>query len=1007
MMMRMMRAILRGVGFWVVYGCGIGVWAEEWPTFRGDVLRSGQTKEALPNQLRERWVFNPGAAPRQAWVGSERVEYDLGFQPVVAGGMVLFGSSADDTVRALDLADGRERWKFRTEGPVRFAPAVDGGKVYVGSDDGRLYALDLHDGHLLWSFRAGAGTEMVIGNGRVISAWPVRGGVAARDGIVYLAAGIWPSDGVYLHAVEAATGKVIWSNGDTGKLEMKQPHGGAEAQSGVAPQGYLVVTEDALIVPTGRAVPAVFDRKDGKFRHYRLQENQQRGGTRTMVVGDHYLNGGCLFDIATGDLGAKVGLGISCAISGGLARAEGRSVTTYRWNEVDKVDRKGENRKAKQLVQTQLVPVKEEVTDMVVAGSDAVVGGDGWVGAIDFAGQRNLWWSAQVQGKVRGLAVAAGTLVVTTDRGDVHVFDGRPGTLAGRLPSAAEVSEMDSVSQSQAETILQGLDRRSGYAVIFGGADAGKLAPALAAKSTLQIVVVEADQKVADRLREALAERRLLGTRVSVIQTELRATGLPPKFANVVVGSGASSPEVIDEMRRVQRPFGGGLALRDGERWNVEKKGAIPGAGNWTHQNGSAANTLCSDDEAVKGRLSMQWYGDVDFEIANRHGQGPAPVVKDGVMVVGGLHGLCAMDSFNGTVLWTYEVTDLLRDYDGIHHDVGVGDTGSPYCIGGDSAYVRVGGECHRIDLRTGKRKGTFKAPVFGDGHHRNWGYLAWEGGVLFGSIENADHNVSPRYELTGLRTESVLFFAMDPESGETLWRYEPKGSVRNNAVAIAGDKVLLIDRPIAMEDRVTSFSRTGRKVELLPATAQPGGVLLCLDARTGREIWRNGEDIWGTQLAVGMSRGVVLMNYKAVLHKFFELPSESGGKLAGFELSTGRRLWQRDARYVTRPIINEGRIIAQGGSWDLVTGEPLAWQFKRSYGCSQISASRHLLLFRSATLGYLDLGREYGTENYGGVRPGCWINAVPASGMVLVPDGSAKCSCSYQMRSWFGLRGE
>ena len=65
------------------------------------------------------------------------------------------------------------------------------------------------------------------------------------------------------------------------------------------------------------------------------------------------------------------------------------------------------------------------------------------------------------------------------------------------------------------------------------------------------------------------------------------------------------------------------------------------------------------------------------------------------------------------------------------------------------------------------------------------------------------------------------------------------------------------------------------------------------------------------------------------------------------------------------------------------------------------------MLLYRSATLGYMDITSPVGTENFGGIRPGCWINAVPASGMVLVPDGSSKCTCSYQMRCWFGLHGE
>jgi hypothetical protein len=62
-------------------------------------------------------------------------------------------------------------------------------------------------------------------------------------------------------------------------------------------------------------------------------------------------------------------------------------------------------------------------------------------------------------------------------------------------------------------------------------------------------------------------------------------------------------------------------------------------------------------------------------------------------------------------------------------------------------------------------------------------------------------------------------------------------------------------------------------------------------------------------------------------------------------------------------------------------------------------------LLFRSATLGYLDMTRDAGTENFGGTRPGCWFNAIAVGGLVLVPDGLSKCACSYQMRSWLALQ--
>ena len=146
-------------------------------------------------------------------------------------------------------------------------------------------------------------------------------------------------------------------------------------------------------------------------------------------------------------------------------------------------------------------------------------------------------------------------------------------------------------------------------------------------------------------------------------------------------------------------------------------------------------------------------------------------------------------------------------------------------------------------------------------------------------------------------------------------------------------------------------------------------------------------------------------MSYQAVKHGFFKLPTEVGGRLAAFATDSGKRIWDREAVHKTRPIINGDTIYAEGGAWNLDTGEEVAWDFRRSYGCGQIAGSRHLMLFRSATLGYLDLSRDVGTENFGGIRPSCWFNAIPAGGLVLVPDGSAKCACSYQMQAWLALQ--
>jgi hypothetical protein len=78
----------------------------------------------------------------------------------------------------------------------------------------------------------------------------------------------------------------------------------------------------------------------------------------------------------------------------------------------------------------------------------------------------------------------------------------------------------------------------------------------------------------------------------------------------------------------------------------------------------------------------------------------------------------------------------------------------------------------------------------------------------------------------------------------------------------------------------------------------------------------------------------------------------------------------------------------------------------KKTYGCGQLSGSKNLLMFRSGTLSYADMSQNTGVMNFGGVRPGCWINSLPVGGLVLVPDASAGCQCSYQNRSWVALEG-
>ena len=991
--------------------CGGPVAIADWPTYGGNASRNHATPEPLPNQLALQWIYRPSQPPRPAWPNSKRLRFDQTFHPIIAGRKAIFGSSADDTVTALDLVTGSVVWEFTADGPVRFAPVAWRDRVFVASDDGCLYALDLDSGELVWKHQASTKRQFVLGNGRLISRWPARGGPVVYGDTLYYAAGIWPSDGVYVYALQCETGKVVWSNTDSGTLLMDQPHGGARAESGIAPQGYLLADEQHLYLPTGRAVPAVLDRKSGKLLYYHLQKNRRTGGSWAMLSDRFVLNGGAAFHRTDGTLAGRVGLPPLASSRAELIRTTGQGLQLQQWIDAQRRDRKGKLVSFRGLETTKVVELSQPVTALLIADKEVVCGFDGRLSAIDIKAQANEWWSTSIEGTVRGLAYADGYLIAATDGGILYGFAGSiPKRTASAEPATAAARSDRTPPRRMPST--DGIDPRisSGYALVEPSRNAEALGD-LASQSKLHILALAHTDSELQHLRTSLRQAGLYGTRVAVLRSDDSILDdLPSHFANLIVTPDAASP-AQDRQRaallRLLHPSRG--VLRGTQPLStVDAPRFEAGSGSWTHQWADAGNTVCSGDRLVRGRLAMNWFGSFDFATPNRHGQGPAPLSHNGFLVVGGVDGITCLDAYNGTQLWTYSIPGLLADYDGIHHDVGVGETGGRFCMSDDAVFVATENECLKLDLRTGRCVARFQTPVDDGATDRRWGVIIYHDGVLVGSVLNEAHRVSPRYALTRLRTESTLLFAVDASDGRLLWQYRPRHSVRNNAVAVAADRVFLIDRPIAKQDSIAKPTRGGRPAPRLKPGQHPTGTLLAIGLHKGNTLWRNDNNIWRTQLSATRDGRTVLMAYQAMKHKFFRIPSEVGGRLAAFDGSTGERLWDRQAEYRTRPIIRGGEILAEGGAWDLRSGEPRPFPFQRSYGCGQIAAGAHVLLYRSATLGYWDLSLpvdQQRTRSFGGFRPGCYINAIPAGGLVLIPEGSTHCQCSYQLKSWFALR--
>jgi outer membrane protein assembly factor BamB len=82
-------------------------------------------------------------------------------------------------VYCLNATTGKPLWTFATRARIDSSPAIADGRVYVGSNDGRLYVLDLAKGAKIWEYEMGSpvSASPAIAGGRIV--------VGAQDGRVY------------------------------------------------------------------------------------------------------------------------------------------------------------------------------------------------------------------------------------------------------------------------------------------------------------------------------------------------------------------------------------------------------------------------------------------------------------------------------------------------------------------------------------------------------------------------------------------------------------------------------------------------------------------------------------------------------------------------------------------------------------------------------------------------------------------------------------------------------
>jgi outer membrane protein assembly factor BamB len=1080
--------------------------AADWPTFRGNMARTSATNEQIALPLNVAWKYESSALPEVAWTDGKgrvfeekvignRTKFDDVFHPVIVAGKLYFGAT-DDQLHCMDLKTGKSLWTYYTGAPIRLAPSVAEGRVYFGSDDGHVYCVDAATGQLHWQFRAGPVEDWLIARGEMISRWPVRTGVLVDNGVAYFGAGVFPHENVYLYAVNAHDGSVIW----------KQDNLSAEdaGRNDLSPQGYLLASDNLLFVPSGRSLPAAFDRKTGKLIHkrthaWRTVAGGVVGGTNALLADGQIYSGGehhlLAMEEQTGDAGFGWFAGQQMAVLGNDAYvATGKAVarldrlkyainsrerhqlemqvydqTRLLRSEKDSA-RISEIRQSIETANAQILKIadigvtweKETADDAALLATPGAVflGGQNQVTAYA-AESGEVAWRTEVDGLVSGLAVSDGCLVVSTDTGRIYAFvNGEPGSTT---PPNLAAFPVDEKYRKAAEEILAQTGIKRGFCLVVDGEE-GQLAYELARQSELEIYVVESDPAKVAAARTNLTKAGVYGNRVTVHQFDSADIPYSNYFANLIVSdrfvkTGASTTDPSLVVRHL-KPSGGVMCFGQpqsgdakmaaahvtkataselitpaetsqttADGWAILSRGVLPGAGSWSHQYGNPANTAVSNDTRVKGGLGVLWYGDPGIgDMVNRHDGAVGPLAVGGRLFVQGETTIRAYDAYNGLFLWNYDNPEGIRT--GVYMNVSPGNLAATE----DRLYHFIGEQCFELDAATGQTVRIHRLPESrNDGKHQ-WAYVAVQNDILFGTatvMESIDARERRRGRRTADATDGI--FAIDLKTGKHLWEYQGQ-SISHRTIAIAPDRVFFIDSSITSEQRAEILRQDKSELESLTGTAREIAEdrlkkadlrrAVAIDSRSGKQLWSNPVDvtdcsdigIGGGMLTLMYQNGTLILcgaNANGHYWKQFVAGEFSRRRLVALSADDGYKLWAKDANYRHRPILVGNKVLAEPWMFDLQTGEQLMrkhpitgadvpWSMMRTgHHCGMLTgADSGMIMFRSGFTGFMELEKDAGIQHFAGHRLGCWINAIPANGLVMIPEASAGCVCLFSIAS-------
>lgn len=588
----------------------------------------------------------------------------------------------------------------------------------------------------------------------------------------------------------------------------------------------------------------------------------------------------------------------------------------------------------------------------------------------------------------------------------------------------------DAVRHQQVQAVTREILRQGitqGYCLVWGLVD-GSLAHALAANTNLTVIGVDDDADRIAAVRRRLYSAGVYGTRIAVQHVEdLSHVPYPDNFANLIVSerllTEGRAPGAASEMFRVLRPRGGaamfcdlisvtngpseaieewlnGLAV-EASRWPADigtlyliEKATVPGIGSWTHQYGDTGNTADSHDDLSGANgtndLDVQWLGKpgADFG-ADRNPRMPAPLAAAGKLFHQGMNRMVALDAYNGTILWSLEIPALQR--------VNLPRDASNWCTDDAMLYTAIEGKCWVLDHRNGDLKHVYTLPAEEAGSEWDWGYVAQQDGVLFGSAvkkgmayTNFWGGASWYDKTSGYGTEKVCsdtLFAYDLQTRELLWTWRT-GLVINTAIALNDNAMIFIEsRHENIKDN------RGRRLNGEPLWSDQ--YLVALNPRTGARLW---------ETPIDTVDGIVVFFLSCTNDTIVVASSAAGNyHLYAYDVDGGAFLWHAEHKWTNdnhsghmqHPVVLADRVFLEPCGYDLKSGRLLTSEVGRHEGCATYCGTKHALVYRgqSRRVAMWDINTGEITSWYN-LRPSCWLSTIAGEGMVLSPEGGGGCSC-------------